>query len=147
MFAIIEDGSRQYRVSPGDTLTVDYRSAAAQGESLTFDRVLLANGGSASALGQPVIDGASVAAEVVEAEIKGPKLEIQKFRRRKNSKRHTGHRQKHTLVRITGINVPGLEVVEESAPVAAAPEPEAVEVPVEEPTADEGSESAESSDE
>ncbi len=148
MFAIIEDGSRQYRVSPGDTLTVDYRSAAAQGESLTFDRVLLANGGNASAIGQPVIDGASVAAEVVEAEIKGPKLEIQKFRRRKNSKRHTGHRQKHTLVRITGINVPGLEVVEESEPVAAAPEPApvATEESAEEPAAEESFGAVESSD-
>lgn len=128
MFAIIEDGSRQYRVTTGETLTVDYRSGAAQGEAMTFDRVLLANGGGASTIGQPVIDGASVAAEVVEGEIKGPKLEIQKFRRRKNSKRHTGHRQKHTLVRITGITVPGLVVTEESAP-APTPEPAAEEAP------------------
>lgn len=118
MFAIIEDGSRQYRVSQGETLAVDFRSGSAQGDALAFDRVLLANGGGASVIGQPVIDGASVAAEVIEGEIKGPKLEIQKFRRRKNSKRHTGHRQKHTLVKITGIEVPGLEVNEASAPAA-----------------------------
>ena len=135
MFAIIEDGSRQYRVSPGETLAVDYRSGSEQGSALTFDKVLLANGGSASVIGQPVIEGASVAAEIVEGEIKGPKLEIQKFRRRKNSKRHTGHRQKHTLVKITGIEVPGLEVTEEPAAPAPepAPEPEAA---TEEPAAE-----------
>lgn len=125
MFAVIEDGSRQYRVQNGDTLLVDYRCDLEDGASVTFDRVLLANSGGASTIGKPVIDGAAVEAEVVEVLKKGPKLEIQKFRRRKNSRRHTGHRQKHTLVRITAINVPGLEVVEtESAPVSApTPEP------------------------
>jgi large subunit ribosomal protein L21 len=118
MFAIIEDGSRQYRIGNGDLLTVDYRAASNEGDSLTFDRVLLANAGGSSVIGQPVIDGASVTAEVVTGEFKGPKLEIQKFRRRKNSRRHTGHRQKHTVVRITGINVPGLA----SAPAEAAVE-------------------------
>ena len=68
MFAVIEDGSRQYRVTPGEMLTVDYRADAKKGDTLTFDRVLLANGGGASAIGQPVIDGASVEAEVVIAE-------------------------------------------------------------------------------
>lgn len=142
MFAIIEDGSRQYRVSPGETLAVDFRSGSEQGAALTFDKVLLANGGAASVIGQPTIEGASVAAEVVEGEVKGPKLEIQKFRRRKNSKRHTGHRQKHTLVKITGIEVPGLSVTEEAAapaPEAPAEEP-APEAPAEEPAAEEAAE-------
>ena len=48
-------------------------------------------------------------------EFKGEKLEIQKFRRRKNSRRHTGHRQKYTTVLIKSINVPGLEIVESAA--------------------------------
>ena len=111
MFAIVEDGSRQYRVQEGDTLTIDYRADANTGDELAFDRVLLANGGAASVIGRPLIDGASVQAEIVEAEVKGPKIEVQKIRRRKNSRRHTGHRQKHTTVRIKAINVPGLEVV------------------------------------
>jgi len=115
MFAVIEDGSRQYRVTPGEMLTVDFRSDAKKGDTLTFDRVLLANGGGTSAVGRPVIDGATVEGEVVVAEEKGPKLEIQKIRRRKNSRRHTGHRQKHTSVRVTAINVPGLEIVEQPA--------------------------------
>ena len=119
MFAVIEDGSRQHRVSEGDLLSVDYRSEANVGDELAFDRVLLANGGGASVIGKPVIDGASVSAEVILDEEKGPKLEIQKIRRRKNSRRHNGHRQKYTRVKITGITVPNLEVVD-TPPAAEA---------------------------
>jgi large subunit ribosomal protein L21 len=125
MFAVIEDGSRQHRVQEGDLLSVDYRSDTEVGATLTFDQILLANGGGASVIGTPVIEGASVEAEVVIDEDKGPKLEIQKFRRRKNSRRHTGHRQKYTRVRITSINVPNLEIVEQPEPAAAAATEEA----------------------
>ena len=112
MFALIEDGSHQQRVAQGETLTVDFRSDVKPGETIQFDRVLLANGGGASAIGKPTLEGATVEAEVVDPEVKGKKLEIQKIRRRKNSRRHTGHRQKYTSVRVTAINVPGLEMVE-----------------------------------
>lgn len=115
MFAIIEDGSRQYKVQQGDLLVVDYRDDAEVGQTLTFDKVLLANAGGSSVIGHPAIEGATVAGEVVLAEFKGPKLEIQKFRRRHASKRHTGHRQKHTRVKITAITVPNLQVVEQPA--------------------------------
>jgi large subunit ribosomal protein L21 len=125
MFAVFEDGSRQYRVQPGDVVVVDYRrdvaAAAEAGEqqsapaTITFDQVLLANGGGESLIGQPVIAGATVVGEVVNPLFKGPKLEIQKLRRRHASRRHTGHRQKHTQVKITAINVPGLKIVEEPA--------------------------------
>lgn len=106
MFAIIEDGSRQYRVEVGDSLTVDFRVGIEAGAALKFDRVLLANGGSASTIGRPFIEGASVTGEVLTGEFKGPKIEIQKFRRRKNYRRHTGHRQKYTIVKITSIDLP-----------------------------------------
>ena len=121
MFVVIEDGSHQYTIQEGDTLTIDYRATATEGDSITFESVLLANGGGASSIGTPVIEGASVEAEVVIPEVKGEKLEIQKFRRRKNSRRHTGHRQKFTTVRIKSITVPGLEIVEaqETEPAAA----------------------------
>jgi len=112
MFAVFADGSRQYRVQPGDVLVVDYRHDANVGHTLTFDQVLLANGGADSIIGRPTIEGATVTGEVVNAIFKGPKLEIQKLRRRHASKRHTGHRQKHTQVEIKAINVPGLQVVE-----------------------------------
>jgi large subunit ribosomal protein L21 len=115
MFAIFEDGSHQYRVEPGTKLRVDYREGAEPGATITFDRVLLANGGGASRIGAPVLDGATVTAEVIRPELKGDKLEIGKYKRRKNSRRHVGHRQKYTLVLVNGINVPGLEVVEQKA--------------------------------
>ena len=122
MFAIIEESGRQVRVSEGETLDIDFQAGAEEGQEIIFDRVLLANAGGTSAIGTPVIDAASVTAKVIDPLKKGPKLEVQKIRRRKNSRRHTGHRQKYTTVEITSIQVPGLEVAEgqpESAPVAA----------------------------
>lgn len=124
MFAVIEDGSRQHRVQEGDLLSVDYRDDVEVGGSLKFERVLLANGGGASIIGAPLIEGASVEGEIVLDEEKGPKLEVQKIRRRKNSRRHTGHRQKYTRIKITSISVPNLEVVE-SKDEATKAEPEA----------------------
>jgi large subunit ribosomal protein L21 len=112
MFAIIEDGGRQYRVEEGTELTLDLREGVEAGQDLSFERVLLANGGADSVIGAPAISGATVTAQIIEPLHKGPKLEVQKFRKRKNSRRHTGHRQKHTTVRITKIDVPGLEVAE-----------------------------------
>lgn len=118
MFAIIETGSRQYRVSPGDTVQIDYQSDAETGGQIVFDQVLLANGGESSVIGKPVIDGATVTAEVVNPLRKGKKIEVGKFRRRKNSRRHTGHRQKYTMVKIGAIDVPGLAATEEAKPAA-----------------------------
>jgi len=125
MFAIFEDGSHQYQVQVGDKLAVDYRETANPGDTLTFERVLLANDGEKSAIGQPTIEGAVVEAEVLD-QIKGKKLEIVKYRRRKNSRTHTGHRQKYTEIQVNAITVEGMVF---TAPVAeAAP-------PVEEPPA------------
>src|SRR5579872_760809 len=116
MFAIFEDGSHQYRVTTGDRLAVDFREAAKIGDSLQFDRVLAAGTDSTGQIGRPVIDGASIQAEVVDDTVKAPKLEIGKFRRRKGYIRHNGHTQKYTQIRITAINVPGIE-----SPAAASP--------------------------
>lgn len=134
MFAVVENGGRQVRVQKGDVVRVDLLSEVEAGQSFTFDKVLIANGGASSVIGQPAISGATVTAEIVEAVEKGPKLEIQKIRRRKNSRRHTGHRQKYTAVKITDFDIPGLEIVEveepvvEETPVAEAePETTAVE--------------------
>lgn len=112
MFAVIENGSRQHKVEVGQKLNVDYVAGIEPGATLTFDNVLLASAGGASQIGKPTIEGAKVLATVMEPEFKGPKLEIQKLRRRKNSRRHTGHRQKYTQVTITSIDVPGLEVAD-----------------------------------
>lgn len=101
MYAIIVDGGRQYRVQPGMEVDVDYRDIP-QGESIRFEKVLAVSGDDGMKLGTPVVDGASVTASVL-----GPKQEkkiyVQKFRRRKNSRRRTGHRQLMTRVRIEEI--------------------------------------------
>lgn len=108
MFAVIAHGGRQYRVQEGDVLSVDFQAESKNGDPVKFDQVLLANGGGSSSIGKPTIAGASVSGEVLIAEEKGDKLDIYKMRRRKNYRRKTGHRQKYTRVKITGITVPGL---------------------------------------
>ena len=109
MFAIFEDGSHQYRVHAGDKLDVDFRVSARTGDTLSFDRVLAAGTDTTGAIGRPLLDGATVQAEVLDDEFKAPKLEIGKFKRRKGHIRHNGHTQKYTRIRITAINVPGVE--------------------------------------
>lgn len=107
MFAVFCDGGRQYKVSRGDRLVVDYREKLAVGDSIKFDEVLLAGSKSASKIGAPALAGAAVEAQVL-GHRKGDKLEIQKYKRRKKMRRHTGHRQKYTAIQITALNVPGL---------------------------------------
>ena len=100
MYAIIVDGGRQYRVEEGMELDVDFRDVE-DGSTVTFEKVL-AVGGDDLKLGSPTVSGASVTASVVGT-VRDKKLYIQKFRRRKNSRRRTGHRQSHTRVRIDSI--------------------------------------------
>lgn len=102
MYAIISDGGRQYKVEEGQQLEIDYRDIA-KGETLRFDRVLAVSGDDGVKLGSPTVNGAAVTAEVLGVEM-GEKLTIQKFRRRKNSRRKTGHRQMYTSVRIGKID-------------------------------------------
>lgn len=101
MHAIFEDGSHQFRVQVGDRIIVDLRLAD-DGEQIEFDKVLLVTGEGTPVIGTPVIEGAKVIG-VVQKEVRGPKLIIQKFRRRKNMRRKNGHRQKHLSVMITDI--------------------------------------------
>ena len=101
MYAIIADGGRQHKVEEGQTLEVDLRQVN-PGDQITFDRVLAIGGDEGFKLGTPEVSGASVTAKVID-QSKGNKVFVQKFRRRKNSKRRTGHRQKYTRVRIEKI--------------------------------------------
>ena len=103
MYAIIVDGGRQYRVEPGMEVDVDFRDLAA-GVELTFEKVLAVSGDDGMKLGSPTLDGVSVTASVIGTE-QDKKIYVQKFRRRKNSRRRTGHRQSHTRVRIDKIAV------------------------------------------
>ena len=102
MYAIITTGGKQYKVSPGDTISV-MALTGETGDSVAFDRVLMLGEGDAPAFGSPVIEGASVAGEIVK-HIRTSKVIAFKKRRRKNSKRKRGHRQDLTVVRITGIS-------------------------------------------
>src|SRR5262245_49740658 len=106
MYAVFEDGSRQYRVSEGDVVRLDYRDAE-PGTRLELGRVLLFADGATAQIGQPVLDGARVIAEVVDHP--STKTYIQKFRRRKNHRRFTGHRQPFTAVRVRSILLKGQE--------------------------------------
>ncbi len=103
MYAIISLDGRQHRVEEGQELKVDFRDATT-GDELKFDRVLLVGDESGTKLGAPTLDGACVTAEVVGVQ-QGPKLVVQKLRRRKNSRRRTGHRQLYSTVKITKIDV------------------------------------------
>jgi large subunit ribosomal protein L21 len=101
MYAIISDGGRQYRVEEGQEVDVDYREVA-KGSPLTFHRVLAVSVSDGLKIGSPTVDGASVEAEVLGVQF-GDKVFIQKFRRRKNYRRRTGHRQMFTRVKVKKI--------------------------------------------
>jgi large subunit ribosomal protein L21 len=105
MYAIIEDGGRQFKVEEGQQIDVDYREVSS-GQELRFDRVLAYRDEDGLQVGQPTLDSATVTAEVLGV-AQGPKLAIQKFRRRKNYRRKTGHRQLYTRVKISKIEMAG----------------------------------------
>ena len=100
MYAIIADGGRQYKVEEGQILSIDLRDGIAAGAAITFDQVLCVSGNGGIKIGKPIVAGATVQAEVLIPLEKGEKVYIQKFRRRKNYRRRTGHRQKYTQVKI-----------------------------------------------
>jgi large subunit ribosomal protein L21 len=103
MYAIIQDGGRQFKVEEGQQLDVDYREVA-QGEQVVFDRVLAYRDDEGLQIGRPVLESATVTAEVLGLD-QGPKLVVQKLRRRKSSRTKTGHRQLYTRVKINKINL------------------------------------------
>ena len=101
MYAVLETGSKQYRVAAGDTLEIE-RLAVEAGKPFTFDRVLLVNREGAVSVGSPVVAGATVVADVVE-HIRGDKKLTFKMKRRKGYHKKTGHRQELSVVRIKEI--------------------------------------------
>ena len=103
MYAIVEDGGKQYRVEKGDTIYIETRTLSDGAQTVEFDRVLMLGDGKNSKIGAPYLDGASVSGKL-EGRVKGPKLEIVKFRRRKGYKLHKGHRQKLLKVTIDKIS-------------------------------------------
>lgn len=100
MYAIFEDGSRQYRVEEGSTVNIDYREVAV-GDTLELPKVLLVGKDGGAVIGQPLVKGAKVVAQVVG--LPRVKTVAQSFRRRKASKRLRGHTQPHVRVKVTQI--------------------------------------------
>jgi large subunit ribosomal protein L21 len=98
-YAIIQSGGRQFRVQPGDVIDVELLDVEA-GQQTVFEEVLLAADDAGVKIGEPLLKGAKVMAEVVEDVRKAPKVVSYKFKRRKGYHRTVGHRQKHTRVKI-----------------------------------------------
>ncbi len=101
MYAVIVTGGKQYRVEEGEVLRVEKLSAD-EGASVEFDRVLLVGEGERVTVGTPVVSGASVSA-TVRAHGRGEKINVVKFKRRKNYLRRQGHRQDYTEIEVTRI--------------------------------------------
>ena len=100
MYAIIKTGGKQYRVTEGDTLRVEKLNV--EGTNVTFDQVLLV-GGDEVKIGAPLVEGASVSAEILR-QGRAKKIIVFKKKRRKGYHKKQGHRQAFTEVKITGIN-------------------------------------------
>lgn len=117
MFAIVQSGGKQYRVSEGDVLRLESLQAE-PGDTVDLPVMLL--GGDAVQVGTPLVDGASVRAEVL-SHGRGDKITVYKFKAKSNYRRKNGHRQHFTEVRITEILGAGGGA--EAAAVEAAPPP------------------------
>ncbi len=109
MYAVVEQGGKQYKVSEGDLLDIELTDVAADAKKLEMDKVLLVSDGEEVKIGSPYVEGAKVIASfqnsAEESVVKGQKLYPMHFRRRKNSKRRIGHRQKYMRVTIDKIEV------------------------------------------
>ena len=99
--AIFETGAKQFSAGVGDLVQVP-RMPGTAGEAVTFDRVMLLRKGTETITGRPYIDGARIAGEIVD-QGRDKKVIVFKFKRRTTYRNKNGHRQPHTVVRITGI--------------------------------------------
>ncbi len=102
MYAVLETGSKQYRVTAGDRVEIE-RLTIEAGQPVTFDRVLLVNNDGKVTVGAPTVSGATITADVVE-HIRGEKKVTFKMKRRKGYHKTIGHRQELTVIKVTAIN-------------------------------------------
>ena len=107
MYAVIEQGGKQYKVAQGDCIDIELTEAAPDAQTVELDKVLFVSDGEKIKIGTPYVDGAKVVASfsttAADAVVKGPKLFPMHFRRRKASKKRIGHRQKYLQVTIDEI--------------------------------------------
>ncbi len=101
MYAIVEDGSHQYKVEKGTVLWFESKAEKKAGDKIEFP-VLLVSDGNNVKVGQPVVSGARAMGEVVE-QARGEKILVFKYRKREDYHRRRGHRQNYTVVKITDI--------------------------------------------
>lgn len=113
MYAVIETGGKQYRVEVGTELEVELLDGAA-GDSIKLERILLVADGDTAAIGRPIVEGASVAAEVVRRD-RGEKLISFKYRPKARRRVKKGHRQELTILRIRDIVLNGKSAADEKA--------------------------------
>src|SRR6185437_6080505 len=99
MYAIIDESGKQFKVTSGDRIKID-REVEAGAKTITFDKVLMVGGAGAAKVGQPILAGATVTADVL-GPVKGPKVVTVKYRRRKGFHKKIGHRQHYVEVKIT----------------------------------------------
>lgn len=102
MYAIIETGGKQYKVSEGDVVFIE-KLDVEEGAAITFDKVLMAGEGDNVKVGTPVVEGATVTANVLKNG-KAKKVIVFKMKRKKNERKKKGHRQPYTKVQITAVN-------------------------------------------
>ncbi len=140
MYAVVKTGGKQYRVAKDDVIVVE-KLAADAGSALELDEVLILDDGKETVIGTPLVDGARVAATVLD-QTRSDKIIVFRKKRRKDYKRKKGHRQDLTVLRITDILAKGQKgsAANAAAPKAeAAPEAEATEAA---PTAETAAEKA-----
>jgi len=122
MYAVIKTGGKQYRVAADDVIEIEKVSGEA-GETISFDEVMMIGGDGAPTVGSPMVEGATVSAEVVEQK-RGKKIIVFKKKRRKNYRRKNGHRQELTKVKILEVLGKG-QKASKKASKKAAPKAEA----------------------
>jgi len=103
MYAVIKSGGKQYQVSEGDIVQVE-KIEGQTGDTVELGEVLMLRTDSDVKIGTPVVQGAAVSATIVD-QVKGKKIIVYKFKRRKDYRRKQGHRQKYTKLRIESIKV------------------------------------------
>jgi len=107
MYAVIEQGGKQYKVAEGDSMNIELTDVAPDAAKIDLDKVLFVSDGKKVKIGAPYLEGAKVVASfkktAEDSVVKGPKLYPAQRRRRKNSKRRIGHRQKYLQVVIEKI--------------------------------------------
>ena len=143
VYAVIRSGGKQYRVSPGQRIKLERLDGEA-GDAITFNDVLLVNGGGAVAVGTPTVEAARVSGEILE-QGRGRKINVFKYKNKTRYRRLRGHRQLHTSVLVNEVALGSQTWSAEVDEQPAAEEP--AEDPVEDPAVDEPTEALESAEE